>query len=530
MSGLACMPGITIAKSVFTKPTIPLQTSEVDNLIIGTGYGGAVAALRLAQAGKKVTMLEMGLDWNKLKGKYLPFSKLTTPTSNSTWLRNTTIAPFMNVFSFSNKFTGVLDRMDFENVKIYAGRGVGGGSIANGGMAVLPKQDYFREVFPDLDSEIFWQKYFPLAQNELGVNQIAEQYLKSSKYYQFARVGLKEAANAGFNTITVPNVYSFDYMQREEMGLVQKSALNKEVIYGNNHGKKSLDKTYLKKALQTGLVTILDLHKVNFIESLPADKYKVHIDVIDTSGETLSQKIITCNALYINAGSIGTTELLLKSQARGYLKNLDNNAGKYWGNNGNIMTGRNMVNTAFNTILKPLGTGSKQSTIPVAGIDNWHDKQHPFFAEISPLPMDMEVYTALYLIINRVPKLGSLSYNNQSAVLNVNWNQSNYANALKNAKYFVDAMNKANGGTSAGLLFDKGFGPDICYHPLGGAVLGKACDEHGRVKGYKNLYITDGSLIPGTIGVNPFLTITALAEYCMNGILKEDYRFSVEQN
>ena len=85
-------------------------------------------------------------------------------------------------------------------------------------------------------------------------------------------------------------------------------------------------------------------------------------------------------------------------------------------------------------------------------------------------------------------------------------------------------MNKANGGTPAGLLWNAGYGPDICYHPLGGVILGKATDNYGRVKGYDNLYIMDGSLIPGATGVNPFLTITAIAEHCIHEIVENDFK------
>lgn len=56
---------------------------ETENLIIGSGYGGGVTALRLTQAGKKVTLLEMGLDWEKEDGKYKPFSNLITPKNNT---------------------------------------------------------------------------------------------------------------------------------------------------------------------------------------------------------------------------------------------------------------------------------------------------------------------------------------------------------------------------------------------------------------------------------------------------------------
>ena len=62
-------------------------------------------------------------------------------------------------------------------------------------------------------------------------------------------------------------------------------------------------------------------------------------------------------------------------------------------------------------------------------------------------------------------------------------------------------------------------------HPCGGAVMGKACDDYGRVSGYKGLYVVDGALIPrGTAAANPALTIAAIAERCMDRIIKEDIR------
>ena len=506
------------------------QTEQiVDNLIIGSGYGGAVAALRLTQSGKNVGMLEMGLDWEKDGGKYKPFSDLITPKNNSTWLKKTSQAPMMNIAHFNKRFTGVLARMDFENVKVYGGRGVGGGSLVNGGMAVQPKKDYFIEKFPELDAEKFWNTYFPLAKEELEVNEIPNDYYQESSYYKFARVGESEAHNAGFKTIRVPNVYSFDYMKKEEAGEVPKSALGREVIYGNNYGKQSLEKTYLKKALQTGLLTIQDLHRVDYFEQSETG-YTVYVDVLDTAGLVVEKKTIQCKKLFLNAGSLGTTKLLLASKLKGNLNNLDATVGFGWGNNGNVMTGRNMVNTLFNRVENKsieknysVGTGLNQSTIPVAGIDNWEDKAHSFFAEISPLPMGLEVYTALYLIINRVPIPGHITFDAALNDIKIHWEADNFEHTVVNAKYFIKKMNKSNGGTAAGLLWKGGYGADICYHPLGGAVIGQSTDLFGRVKGYQNLYINDGALVPASIGVNPFLTITALAEYCMEEIIKMDF-------
>src|SRR5699024_10230573 len=118
---------------------------------------------------------------------------------------------------------------------------------------------------------------------------------------------------------------------------------------------------------------------------------------------------------------------------------------------------------------------------------------------------------------------GSISFNPEKNNIDIHWNEEHYQHTVENAKYFIKNMNKSNGGTPSRLLWKAGYGPDICYHPLGGAVLGKATDLHGRVKGYENLYVTDGALIPASIGVNPFLTITAVAEYCIAEIIEKDF-------
>ena len=492
-------------------PTIQQQTEiNVPIIIIGSGYGAAVTALRLCEAGKKVLILEMGVNW---KESGIPYSGLLKPGRSAAWLKRRTIAPFMNIFPLK-PFTGALDKLNFKNIDVWVGRGVGGGSIVNGGMAVIPRENYFKEVFPDLDAEKFYNFYFPLARKELKVNSIDEHFVKNCSYYKFTRVGETEARKAGFKTVRVPNVYDFKYMEREYKNEVPRSALNTEVIYGNNHGKNSLDKTYLEKALATGNLEIMDLHCADMIKKNDDKSYSLSVREIDTSGKTLADKIFRCQKLVLGAGTMGTLKLLLSAQAVNNFP-LHETVGKNWGNNGNFMTGRNWV--------RPLsgGTGALQSTIPVGAIDNWDDNEHSFFTEIAPLPMGIDVATALYLLINPVDKKGSVTYDKMRNKLVLDWNESHTLKMKANADYFVRKMNRANGGTRSHLLFNNGFGANICYHPLGGCVLGQSTNLYGKLKEHDNLYVIDGSLIPGTIGVNPFMTITAIAEYCIENLIRQ---------
>ncbi|MBB6501934.1 GMC oxidoreductase [Pedobacter cryoconitis] len=493
----------------------PLPTQKEDEhhrvIVIGTGYGAAVAALRLAEKGIKVIMLEMGMDWPARKD-YNTFSKLLFPDKRSTWLKTRSILPFANIFTFK-KYTGVLDRMDFDGLKVYAGRGVGGGSLVNGGMAVVPKRTYFEQILPAVNANEMYDKYFPLANRMLKVNSISPAFFESTPYYKFTRTARDQAHAAGYKTTFVPNVYDFGYMEKESRNEVYQSALNGEVVYGNNAGKQSLDKTYLAAALKTGNVEIRPLHQVNAIFKTGTG-YKLVVDKINTGGHVDFVKDFHCDYLFVCAGSIGTSQLMVKAKATGALPELNNEIGEGWGNNGNVMAGRNFIKQ---------GTGSKQSCIPTMAIDDWDNQDHPLFAEISPMPMKMETWTSLYLVITKIPDRGKFIYNPLTNKVSLKVPENFGSTATATVKQLMEKLNHANGGTNAGLLFKKGIDEKICYHPLGGCVLGKATDLYGRFKGYHKLYTCDGSLLPGSTGVNPFVTITAIAERNIEKIIAQDF-------
>ncbi|WP_338790392.1 GMC oxidoreductase [Bernardetia sp. MNP-M8] len=480
-------------------------------IVIGSGYGGAVAALRLTQKNIPTLLIEMGQEW-KLTPKHDTFCKMITADKRSSWRSSTPHAPITIPF-FIKKYAGVLDKEKHPNMDVFLGRGLGGGSLVNGGIAITPDKNYFEKILPSVNSEEMFDKYFPLANKALRVNTIEADFFEETPYYQFSRIAREDAKKAGYQTKFFPNVYDFEYMKKEAKGEVYKSALNGEVIYGNNAGKWTLDRTYIAQAQETKNLEIRTLCQVTNIEQLENGHYKILITKLNTKGEPIAQETYTCQYLFLGAGSMGTSKLLMKSKHEGGLSKLNEKVGQEWGSNGNIMTGRNFVNA----------TGRKQSTIPVLGIDGWNDPENPIFAEIAPLPMNLETWTTLYLAITQNPERGYFAYNEITKEVQLIWNKNQNDPAKQAAKKFIDRMNKANGGIRSHLLFNNGYGDDFCYHPLGGCVLGKATDNYGRIENYKNLYAIDGSLIPGSVGVNPFVTITALAERNMDYILKEDF-------
>ncbi|MFG2608288.1 GMC oxidoreductase [Streptomyces sp. NPDC048514] len=501
----------------------PEAVESAPAIVVGSGYGGAVAALRLGQAGVRTLVLEMGRLWNTAGGDGKVFCSTTAPDQRAMWFRTRTEAPLATflwldvVDKAINPYPGVLDRVHYDAMSVYVGRGVGGGSLVNGGMAVTPLKSYFAEQFPTVDADDMYGTYFPRARAMLGVNTIDPAWFESTEWYRFARTSRKAAANAGLKTTFVPNVYDFGHMQREAAGTATRSALAGEVIYGNNEGKRSLDKTYLAAALGTGAVTIHTLEKVTSVSRASDGTYLLTADRIDDTGRVVETKGYSCTYLFLGGGSLGTSELLVRARDTGTLPDLDSSVGAGWGTNGNTMLGR--ANHVWDTV------GADQATMPVMGIDDWANTANPVFAEIAPLPMGFEHWISLYLAITKNPERASFTYDSATGAVKLGWTAAQSAVSVAMAKKLFDRINLANLTIYRHDLFGSGgkvFADDFTYHPLGGCVLGRATDDYGRVKGYSRLYVTDGSLVPGSLGVNPFVTITALAERTMARVLAED--------
>jgi cholesterol oxidase len=498
--------------------TIP-SGARVPALVVGTGYGGSVAALRLARAGVEVHMVEMGMAWDTPGPDGRIFANTTMPDHRSFWLRTRTRQPLSNFLGFPldkdvPRYTGILDAEEFGGITVYQGRGVGGGSLVNGGMAVTPRRENFPAVLPTVDPAEMYDVYYPRANAGLGVGHVDQGWWESADCYRYARVGRKHAERSGFPFVFVPNVYDWDYMEQEAAGAVPRSALAGEVLFGNNHGKKSLQKTYLARALATGRVTVSPLHKVTSVTPAAGGGYTVLIDRIDTTGAVTETKSVTAGKVFFAAGSVGTSKLLTRLKATGGLPALNDETGRGWGDNGNVMCGR--ANHMWDA------TGSLQSAMPTAGIDNW--AAGGVFAEVAPLPTGIETYASFYLSITRNPHRAAFSWNAAAGRVELDWRTSWKQPSIDAARTIFDRINAKEGTIYRTDLFGayKIWGDHLTYHPLGGAVLDRATDNHGRLHGYRGLYVIDGALIPGNASVNPFVTITALAERNIEEIITKD--------
>lgn len=484
---------------------------RVEAVVIGSGFGGAVASLRLAQAGIETVVLERGRRW-EITDAGDTFATYDKPDGRSTWLSPTTV-----LFGETpiDVYTGVLDIKKGDGVNVVRGAGVGGGSLVYNAVTYQPTEELFYRAFPrSINYEELDRIYYPKVRSILKPSSIPDDILQSP-FYLTSRIVLEQAAKANLKARKLDMNVDWDIVRQEIAGTKVPSAIDGQVYYGINSGaKQSLDRNYLSMAEDTGFVEIRPLHVVINIEEASRGRFRIISNQIDEQGNVIEKKTIVCKYLFLAAGSIGTTELLLRAKNNRKLRRLNNQVGKRWGTNGDTL----------GSVLASMQTNPTKGGPAATVIEDFDNPITPLVFEQLPLPTVPEgVYTGLTLAINK-PE-GFLTYNPSTKTADLVWseNSANNQKIIKANLDFYERLNKANGTTLAAQPSGS-----LTAHPLGGATIGAVCSPYGRVRGYRNLFVVDGAFIPGsTACANPSLTIAALAERNMDRLLnryrKRDY-------
>jgi cholesterol oxidase len=478
----------------------------VEAVVIGSGFGGAVAALRLGQQGIETVVLERGRRW-RITNAGDTFCTKESPDGRSTWLSNTTIFPSPGPGTPIDVFTGVFDRKVGTGVTALLGAGVGGGSLVYAGITYQPQEELFYRVFPkSISYEQLDRVYFPRVRKMLNATPVPDDILETDAYLS-SRILLKQAAVADLKAVKPPIAIDWEIVRKEIKGRKVPSIINGEVYYGTSSGaKNSVDHSYLRLAEETGFVEIHPLHMVTSIEEADKGKFRVVCNHINEQGAVLAQKTFLCSYLFLAAGSIGTPELLLRAQSHGSLRNLNGAVGKFWAPSADSLSILSFPSDTNPT----LGSG-------VVSIEDFSNPFTPITIQgFQSIPSIPQGFTPLLGQGISKPE-GYMTYNKTTQSADLFW-PTNTEQGQKNAQaiqHILDRLDKAN-GTS--VISPADF--TNAAHCLGGAVMNAVCSEHGEVFGYANLFVVDGSLIPGsTAAANPSLTIAALAERSMEHIL-----------
>ncbi|SOD72255.1 cholesterol oxidase [Jatrophihabitans sp. GAS493] len=508
VAGSASAAGALGGTSSPKTATIPVTRESHRVVVIGSGFGGGVTSLRLAQAGVPVTVLERGIRWPTGPNSST-FPNAAHLDKRALWYRS---APLLfGKPLLVDPYVGLLETVPAPNMNVVCAAGVGGGSLVYQGMTLQPSEAVFNTVLPAaLDYATMNRVHYPRVAQMLQVAE-APDSLIASKTYLPSRVFARNVNNAGYALSKIPMPIDWSYAQRELTGEFLPSYTNGDCAIGvNNGGKHSVDVTYLKQAEATGLVTVMTQHEVTDIARANDDQWTVYVNRIDTAGAVLETKIITTKALVLAAGTMNTTKLLVRAKAKGSISNLPDGVGTGWGNNGDRIYVWTSLTDDFTAVQGgPVIYGSKDWGDPATANTVIQASLPPFGADIrSTMMVGFGVSSAR----------GKFVYNSSTDDTTLNWAKD--ADSVLQKK--ISARVKKIAGPF-GLLTDTNAILPSTWHPLGGAPMGSVCDLEGRVLEQKGLYVLDGALIPGNTGAcNPSMTIAAVAERALDHLVATD--------
>lgn len=494
-------------------------------IVIGSGYGGGVSALRLGQAGVETLVIEKGRLWDTPDADGKRFTKMLPADTRAGWFNAVPPSLVTSFDGFSIDAVsqhvpspqpvqaGICDKTTHGDHHVFAGVGVGGGSLINAAVAAVPTPDQVAECFPDIAVGEFLGTYVERAKRALRISYRDMGWFERTPWFQFARVGREYASAAGYPVDYNGSAYSFDYMKAEEAGTVERSAFAFEQQFGNNHGRVgSVDQTYIASALATGNVTLRPLTEVTAIRREGRDEYVVSTRSIDRWGNETGRDEIGCGKLFLSAGVLGTTQILLRARETGALPDLNDALGRGYGNNGDVMVSHRLKDS------HPAGT--QQSLCGLINLDGRADTDNPVYATMFSIPLPVETFMLGYYVMVKTGDRADIAYDRASDAITIDWPRSHTAHLIERARAVFDKVTHANGVDYRDDIFSGEIFAPNTVHPLGGCVRGDVTDAFGRVKNYQNLYVNDASLLPGYLGCNPFMSITALAERNIEGILQ----------
>jgi cholesterol oxidase len=491
-------------------------------IIIGSGFGGAVAALRLGEAGVQTIVLERGRRWTIADpSRDATFSTFKNMDRRAEWMNAVSKTPLYEGKPIG-KYAGVLEVVPGKELTLLAGAGVGGGSLAYGGILIQPPAKLFREVFPEtIDYDEMDRVYFPRVRSVIKTAPIPDDVL-NSEYYAGLRVLCDHARKAGFEErasstdaldglVRFPMAVDWDIIRDEIAGRKVPSVIAAEFWLGNNSGgKQTLDRDYLSRAEATGNVKILPLHLVTAISEASGGGYTVACDNITEEGEVVEQVTLTCDHLFLAAGALGTTHLLMRAKARGGLPRVNDQLGEGFGDDGDMFLIRGGLTEKTNPHLG--GPGA-------IAVCNYENPVRPTVMMRASFPRFATDYPdndalATFVFTHNFNR-GRFTYDSDSDTMDLDFTPE----PPDAVNHLVERLNQAAGGSLVSS------GSRITGHQLGGACMGNVCDHEGRVAGHPHLYVVDGALLPGSSTcTNPAFTIAAIAERCLERIVATDLK------
>jgi len=525
---------------------------DFDFIVVGSGFGGSVAAHRLVEKGYKVAVIEMGRRWT-------PQNLPRTNWSLHRWFWRPNLA-----------LRGFFNMRFFKHVTILHGCAVGGGSITYASTLLRPLDKVWEMgSWAGLSG---WKTEMPrhydeasrilgVAQNnilgpaDLLLQKAATEFGVGSTFYR-THVGIfqGEAGEPGGKTFSDP-FFGGDGPERTTC-----NGCGGCMVGCRFGAKNTLDKNYLYLAEKHG-ARVFPETKVVDVKPLDGARdgshgYEVHT-VDSLAWLRKRRKLFTCRSVVFAASSLGTTELLFKLKEKRSLPAISDQLGKHIRTNSESLIGVRIPgygedlskgvaigsgvyideHTHIEAVRYPSGSDAMSflSTILTGG--------RPGDGRVALWIKNLAI-SILCHPIRTLRVLQPFGWARESIILlcmqaldshiDMAWERpwfwpfrkflvsrgDKVPTYIPRANEFAERFARMAGGSAMSMVPEILFDVPGTAHCLGGCVIGGSAedgvvDSRHRVFGYQNMYVCDGSVVAANLGVNPSLTITALAERAM---------------
>jgi cholesterol oxidase len=531
-----------------------------DYVIIGSGFGGSVSAMRLTEKGYSVLVLEKG---KRFKDK--DFAKSNWQFWKYLWL------PALRAH-------GILQISILKGVMVLHGVGVGGGSLGYSNVLEVPSDETFGT--PAWNQNVKWGEvlctHYETAKRMLGVARNPKLWQADNLLKQIAEErGMGHTFRAtdvgayfGAEGVTVPD----PYFNGEGPARAGCSHCGGCMVGCRHNAKNTLPKNYLYFAEKNGAeirseMEVTDVRPFDAAQGMPStfdgSRYEVHYRP-STSLVRSQMKVYARNVIF-SAGVMGTMKLLLNLRdVKRSLPKLSGRLGHMVRTNSEALSGsvarRSDVNysegvsissiynhdemTRVEPVRYPDGSSlmrflaapliDTDVSIPVRILRffGWA-LMHPLdFMKALVLPgwaHNVTILVVMQHADNRMRfRIGRSGFTLFRRGIVADREPGYEIQAqVKGSHELTRDFAKRTNGVALGSLGENLLGLPTTAHILGGAPMGPnaeagVVDENFEIHNYEGLYIIDGSIMPANPGVNPSLTITALAEYAMSKIEKKN--------
>ncbi|MBW3654185.1 MAG: GMC family oxidoreductase [Actinobacteria bacterium] len=524
----------------------PAREHDYDWLVVGSGFGGSVAAHRLTEKGYRVAVVESG---RRYADHEFP---------RSTWdIRRYFFAPRLGLH-------GIFRLSLFKDVSVVSGAGVGGGSLGYANTLYRARPRFYEDrQWAGLEED--WQAalapHFEQAERMLGVTTVASDDPADELLREYGRrIGAEQTyakTNVGvfFGTpgTTVPDPY-FDGAGPARTGCV---ACGRCMVGCPVGAKNTLVKNYLWLAEHAGCRIVAEREVVDVRPLGAGDGADGYAVTTERTGAWLrkDRRTITARNVVLAAGPLGTNKLLQRCRHNGSLPNVSHRLGELVRTNSEAIlavtapddsvdfTKRVAISGSIfpdeNTHIETVSyghAGDSMSLLHTLLIGDGTKVTRPLKFLVAMLrhpvtfvrlcdPRGWSRRTIILLVMQTLDNAIALRPRpGRRGTMRLQTEQD----PEKPNPTFIPIANDAAewmarkiGGVPQSSLMEALAAIPTTAHVLGGAVIGRSPDDgvvdaRHRVFGYENLLVCDGSVVPANVGVNPSLTIAALAERAMS--------------